>query len=165
MRSVALGPKRARGGVALIFTAAECKPASLTVGLRENDSDAWSPIQQWLLQLRRRGLSVLNVHHAGKTGGQRGSADKFTQSAYADCYAGIAVNPRFRGDRACADRVNLSAAGRARHLVLPAPAERPQRDGGRFEVHIEKARGIRGELVLPFEARLETRDGRGRPGA
>jgi len=91
MRSVALGPKRARGGVALIFTAAECKPASLTVGLRENDSDAWSPIQQWLLQLRRRSISVLNVHHAGKTGGQRGSADKSTQSAYADCYAGIAV--------------------------------------------------------------------------
>src|SRR5260370_40366956 len=40
--------------------------------LRENDSDAWSPIQQWLLQLRRRGLSVLIVHHAGKTGGRRG---------------------------------------------------------------------------------------------
>jgi putative DNA primase/helicase len=54
------------------------------VGLRENDSDAWSPIQQWLLQLRRRGLSVLIVHHAGKPGGQRGSAD----------------NPRVCGDRA-----------------------------------------------------------------
>ena len=53
------------------------------MGLRENDSDAWSPIQQWLLQLRRRGLSVLIIHHAGKTGGQRGSADKFTQSAQA----------------------------------------------------------------------------------
>ncbi len=33
-------------------------------------------------------------------------------------------------------------------------------EGARFEVHIEKARGIHGELVLPFEARLETRDGR-----
>jgi putative DNA primase/helicase len=44
------------------------------VGLRENDSDAWSPIQQWLLQLRRRGLAVLIVHHAGKTGGQRGTS-------------------------------------------------------------------------------------------
>src|SRR5712672_2836966 len=71
MRSVALGPNRKRGGVALIFTAAECKPASLTVGLRENDSDAWSPIQQWLLQLRRRGISVLIIHHAGKTGRPR----------------------------------------------------------------------------------------------
>jgi len=39
--------------------------SSLTVGLRENDSDGWSPIQEWLLRLRRRGISVLIVHHAG----------------------------------------------------------------------------------------------------
>ena len=32
-------------------------------------------------------------------------------------------------------------------------------EGARFEVHIEKARGIHGELVLPFEARLELSDG------
>src|SRR5436190_15109508 len=35
-----------------------------------------------------RGVSVLLIHHSGKTGGQRGTADKFTQSAYADRYAG-----------------------------------------------------------------------------
>jgi hypothetical protein len=29
-------------------------------------------------------------------------------------------------------------------------------EGARFEVHIEKARGIHGEHVKPFEARLET---------
>ena len=34
------------------------------MGLRENNSQAWSPIQQWLLPLRRRGISVLIVHHA-----------------------------------------------------------------------------------------------------
>jgi hypothetical protein len=47
--------------------------SSLTVGLRENDSDAWSPIQQWLLQLRRRGAFGADRAHAGKTGGQRGT--------------------------------------------------------------------------------------------
>ena len=57
--------------------------SSLTAALRENDSDSWSPIQQWLLRLRRRGISVLIVHHAGKGGEQRGNADKFTQSAQA----------------------------------------------------------------------------------
>jgi hypothetical protein len=31
--------------------------------------------------------------------------------------------------------------------------------GARFEVHIEKARGIHGEHVKPFEARLDTLDG------
>jgi len=48
--------------------------SSLTAAVRENDADAWSPIQQWLLRLRRRGLSVLIVHHAGKRGEQRGTS-------------------------------------------------------------------------------------------
>jgi hypothetical protein len=71
----------------------------------------WSPIQQWLLQLRRRGLAVLIVHHAGKilscrsrvyprSVGQRGSAD----------------NPRFRGDRV------TDATGR-RYLPGSAPMD------------------------------------------
>jgi hypothetical protein len=30
--------------------------SSLTAALRENDSDSWSPIQDWLLRLRRRFL-------------------------------------------------------------------------------------------------------------
>src|SRR6185437_841893 len=32
------------------------------------------PIQEWLLRLRRRGVSVLIVHHAGKGGEQRGTS-------------------------------------------------------------------------------------------
>ena len=44
-----------------------------TVG-RENDAESWTPIQQWLLHLRRRGLSVLIIHHAGKGGQQRGTS-------------------------------------------------------------------------------------------
>jgi putative DNA primase/helicase len=50
--------------------------SSLTAGLRENDSDAWSPIQEWLLRLRRRGISVLIVHHAGKRGALKTGAIK-----------------------------------------------------------------------------------------
>jgi putative DNA primase/helicase len=47
---------------------------SLTGGLRENDGDAWLPLQQWLLRLRRRGISALIIHHAGKGGEQRGTS-------------------------------------------------------------------------------------------
>jgi putative DNA primase/helicase len=101
--------------------------SSLTVGLRENDSDAWSPIQQWLLQLRRRGISVLIIHHAGKTGGQRGTSRR-------------------------EDVLDTS-------FCLRRPSDYSLAQGARFEVHIEKARGIHGELVLPFEARLELSDG------
>lgn len=43
---------------------------------KENEGDSWVPVQQWLLKLRRRGLSVILVHHANKNGGQRGTSRK-----------------------------------------------------------------------------------------
>lgn len=39
------------------------------------------------------------------------------------------------------------------------PKNYKQSEGARFEVHFEKARGIWGDDVAPFEARLEVRDG------
>lgn len=42
----------------------------------ENEAESWQPAQDWALQLRRRGKSVLFVHHAGKSGQQRGSSKK-----------------------------------------------------------------------------------------
>lgn len=41
---------------------------------KENDGDDWLPVQGWALDLRRRGISVLFVHHAGKSGAQRGAS-------------------------------------------------------------------------------------------
>lgn len=43
---------------------------------KANDEDSWMPVQDWLLALRRRGISVLLVHHAGKNGSQRGTGAK-----------------------------------------------------------------------------------------
>jgi putative DNA primase/helicase len=40
----------------------------------EGASDAWLPMQNWLLKLRRRGVAVLIVHHAGVNGRQRGTS-------------------------------------------------------------------------------------------
>jgi putative DNA primase/helicase len=40
----------------------------------ESASDAWVPMQNWLIRLRRRGISVLLVHHAGTNGRQRGTS-------------------------------------------------------------------------------------------
>jgi putative DNA primase/helicase len=40
----------------------------------EAASDAWLPMQNWLLQLRRRGVAVLIIHHAGLNGRQRGTS-------------------------------------------------------------------------------------------
>ena len=43
-------------------------------GIRENDADSWARFQDWLLSLRRRGYSVLEIHHGGKNGDFRGNS-------------------------------------------------------------------------------------------
>ncbi len=48
--------------------------SSLCRSGRENEADSWQPVQDFLLRLRRRGVSVLLVHHAGKGGQQRGTS-------------------------------------------------------------------------------------------
>jgi putative DNA primase/helicase len=93
---------------------------------KENGGDSWAPIQEWALNLRRRGISVLFVHHAGKDGAQRGTSKR---------------------------EDTLDTVIALRHPDDYCPA-----DGARFEVHIEKARGVLGDQAKPFEARLEIRD-------
>lgn len=41
---------------------------------KENEAESWLPMQDWILSMRRRGKSVLLVHHAGKGGQQRGTS-------------------------------------------------------------------------------------------
>ena len=43
---------------------------------RANDEESWIPIQSWLLDLRRRGIACLLIHHQGKGGDQRGTSAK-----------------------------------------------------------------------------------------
>ena len=46
----------------------------LVRAVKENEGEGWLPVQDWALTLRRRGISVLFVHHAGKGGAQRGTS-------------------------------------------------------------------------------------------
>jgi putative DNA primase/helicase len=48
--------------------------STLLTSRSETASDAWVPMQTWLLRLRREGKSVLLVHHAGTNGRQRGTS-------------------------------------------------------------------------------------------
>lgn len=43
---------------------------------RENEAESWHPVASWILSLRRRGIAVMLVHHAGKGGQQRGTSKK-----------------------------------------------------------------------------------------
>ncbi|MEK7469083.1 MAG: bifunctional DNA primase/polymerase [Planctomycetota bacterium] len=98
--------------------------STLANGGPENDSESWDAMQTYILKLRRRGITVFMVHHAGKGGKQRGTSKR-------------------------EDVVNLV-------LSLRHPSDYSPSEGSRFEVHFEKARGVRGDAVAPFEARLET---------
>jgi putative DNA primase/helicase len=101
--------------------------SSLTAVIRDNDAESWGPIQNWLLRLRRRGISVLIVHHAGKGGQQRGTSRR-------------------------EDVLDTS-------ISLRRPSDYDPTQGARFEIHIEKGRGILGDAAKAFEAKLETRGG------
>jgi putative DNA primase/helicase len=41
---------------------------------KESEGEGWLPVQQWALQQRASGRSVLFIHHAGKNGDQRGTS-------------------------------------------------------------------------------------------
>jgi hypothetical protein len=43
---------------------------------RENDAESWDAMQAWLLHLRRRGVSVLMIHHAGRGDNARGTSKR-----------------------------------------------------------------------------------------
>jgi hypothetical protein len=40
----------------------------------ENEAESWLPVQNWLLRLRRKGKTVIVIHHAGKGKAQRGTS-------------------------------------------------------------------------------------------
>jgi putative DNA primase/helicase len=94
---------------------------------KENEADAWEPMQTWLLGLRRRGISVVLVHHGAKSGNQRGTSKR-------EDVLDTVVN-------------------------LRRPNDYQPTEGARFEVHLEKCRGLFGEEAKAFEVLLETRDG------
>ncbi len=101
--------------------------STLCPGIEENKSEAWTPVQEWILTLRKRGMSVLMIHHSGKNGGQRGTSRR-------------------------EDVLDTS-------INLKRPVDYSPADGARFEVHLEKARGIHGDDTKAYEAKLDVRDG------
>src|SRR5262249_21156746 len=50
--------------------------SSLIRGGKENDADSWGIIQEWVLSLRARHISVLMNHHAGRNGLARGTSGR-----------------------------------------------------------------------------------------
>jgi hypothetical protein len=67
----------AKGVKLLILDNLSC----LFSGMKENDNDAWEAVLNWLLDLRRKRIAVLIVHHAGRNG-QMGGASRREDAAF-----------------------------------------------------------------------------------
>jgi hypothetical protein len=50
--------------------------SALAAGVDENKGDQYEPIGQWLLELRRRKITVIVIHHAGRNGLMRGHSKR-----------------------------------------------------------------------------------------
>lgn len=50
--------------------------AALTPGIDESSIQEWGQINDWLLSLRFLGVAVILIHHAGKSGDQRGTSGR-----------------------------------------------------------------------------------------
>ncbi len=48
--------------------------SSLVRSGKENEAESWIPIQEWALSLKRKGVSVLFIHHSSRSGTQRGTS-------------------------------------------------------------------------------------------
>jgi putative DNA primase/helicase len=44
--------------------------------MKENEADSWELVNNWLLDLRRRKIAVVIVHHAGRSGEMRGTSKR-----------------------------------------------------------------------------------------
>jgi hypothetical protein len=49
---------------------------SCLIPVKENEADEWVPINNFLIELRHLGFSVILVHHTNKNGGQRGTSKR-----------------------------------------------------------------------------------------
>jgi putative DNA primase/helicase len=120
---------------------------------KENEGESWLPMQGWLLRLRQQGLTALVVHHAGKSGTQRGTSRRedlldtvstlqhpsdYVPSEGLRCEVRYEKSRGFHGEDAKAFevRMTLEGSGAARWSVKDAEDALLQRAVGLFQERI-----------------------------
>ncbi len=87
----------------------------------ENDAESWAPIQEWILSLRRKGIAMLMVHHAGKAGNQRGTSKR---EDVLDTVISLRNPPDYIAEEGCRFEIHFD---KARHLhgddIVPFEAQ------------------------------------------
>ena len=77
----------------------------------ENEAESWQPVQDWALELRRNGKTILFVHHAGKGGQQRGTSKK---EDILDTVIALKQPQGYRSDQGASFEVNFE---KTRHFA------------------------------------------------
>jgi hypothetical protein len=109
--------------------------SSLSAGTDENDNSALDALLTWLVSLRHRQLAILLVHHAGKSGDQRGAS---------------------RSEDLLDTSIKLSKPKKKKGEE--GDDEEEPHDGAHFIVEFVKTRGIRPN-PYELELRLTQQDG------
>jgi putative DNA primase/helicase len=102
----------------------------------ENEADSWQPAQDWALDLRKRGKSILFIHHAGKGGQQRGSSKK---EDILDAVICLKHPPNYRADQGAQFEVIFE---KTRHFAgedaLPFQVELRESEDGLWNWHVDQ---------------------------
>ncbi|MDN3508972.1 MAG: AAA family ATPase [Candidatus Neptunochlamydia sp.] len=77
----------------------------------ENEAESWQSVQDWALELRRKGKSVLFIHHAAKGGQQRGTSKR---EDILDTVISLKHPEGYRSDQGAAFEVNFE---KTRHFA------------------------------------------------
>jgi hypothetical protein len=132
---------------------------------KENEGESWLPVQEWLLRLRQRGICVLLVHHAGKSGAQRGTSRRedlldtvialqhpsdYVPSEGLRCEVRYEKSRGFHGEvaKAFEVRMNLEGSGTASWVVKDAEDALLQRAVALFQEGVS-IRDAAEELNIP----------------
>lgn len=70
----------------------------------ENEAESWQPVQDWALEMRRQGKSILFIHHAAKGGQQRGTSKK---EDILDTVISLKQPPNYQTDEGACFEVNF----------------------------------------------------------
>lgn len=93
--------------------------SSMSGGIDENDNSALDQFLQWLVGLRHEGAAILLIHHAGKSGSQRGASRR---EDFLDTSIELKLPPQDKDD----DEEDFIAHQGA-HLILSFPKTRGKR--------------------------------------
>jgi hypothetical protein len=107
--------------------------ACLTPGLDENSKGEWDPVNLWLLSLRFLGMTVIMIHHQGKSKAPGGMANQ-------------------RGTSGREDAVDVS-------ITLSQPSGKKPSDGCQCTVDFTKSRSSYGDGMAPFIFSIVEKDG------